>query len=152
MTRTQRGMLFDKSSKSESPTHSSSSDVHCIILGSEETILNEVVLLGADSIPVRLPCEDLHPTDVCWSLCDLIICLNTKVIMILCMMLLLEDIYHRKAVICRVSNGNALHSDIHCMPDVDRSVGPELFIVNWRIGIIRVRQKVPRESPVAKNP
>ena len=68
------------------------------------------------------------------------------------MMLLLEDIYHRKAVICRVSNGNALHSDIHCMPDVDRSVGPKLFVVNWRIGIIRVRQKVPRKSPMAKNP
>ena len=67
-------------------------------------------------------------------------------------MLLLVDIYHRKAVICRVSNGNALYSDIHCMPDVDRSVGPELFVVNWRIGIIWMRQKVPRKSPMAKNP
>ena len=68
------------------------------------------------------------------------------------MMLLLEEIYHRKAVICRVSNGYALHSDIHCMPDVDRSVSPELFVVNWRIGIIWMRQKVPRKSAVAKNP
>ena len=55
-------------------------------------------------------------------------------------------------MICRVGNGDSLHSDVNRMPDVDWSVRPELFVVNWRIGIIRVRQKVPRESPVAKNP
>ena len=67
-------------------------------------------------------------------------------------MLLLEEAYHRHAVIRRVGNGDALYSDIYCMHDVDRSVSPEVFIVDWRIGIVRVRQKVPRKSSVAKNP
>lgn len=64
----------------KSPSHPSSIDIHGIVLGSQEAIFDQVVLLRADPVPVRLPREDLHPTDVRRPLCDLSLCLKSKLV------------------------------------------------------------------------